>query len=276
MKILILMGLPASGKTTFAKNYIKENGSNNYARKNKRLIAHIDMDKYNGRKDKDQILKRDVASYSRSKYDEVIIDGLFLTNESIFHIIDIIKNNIKNDNLEIHYWKPDIESCLYNDQYRRNKDSAITIKNAKIEVIDKQSIQEKYSIENINIIEHKVKRKSDLQMFIDQYHIYVNDRYEMTSSSWCLGGSWGDCWGGHGTVSAEAQPVGFEQFDSLLQEICPQITFLQYKNIYNKCVSTETSSQGDYYGGSTEHANFVCNVSILYNELVGLGLIETK
>jgi hypothetical protein len=52
------------------------------------------------------------------------------------------------------------------------------------------------------------------------------------------------------------------------------ITFLQYKKIYNNCVTTDTSSESDYYGGSTSSAFYQYEVEKLYNELSDLNLVN--
>ena len=97
---------------------------------------------------------------------------------------------------------------------------------------------------------------------------------ELRSDTWCLGGSWGDCWGNTGMVSADEQPTEFKEFDDLLMEVCPNITLLQYKKLYNSLVSIESGCENDYYGGSTENAYYKCNLKDLYNMMIEMGLIN--
>ena len=71
MKILITVGLPASGKTTFSKKYIEENSD--------KKVKHIDIDEYRETNYK-SISVENIYLNSVHKcedYDALIIDGLF-------------------------------------------------------------------------------------------------------------------------------------------------------------------------------------------------------
>ena len=57
-------------------------------------------------------------------------------------------------------------------------------------------------------------------------------------------------------------------------EVCPNITLLQYKKLYNSLVSIESGCENDYYGGSTKNAYYKCNLKDLYNMLIEMGLIN--
>jgi hypothetical protein len=88
-----------------------------------------------------------------------------------------------------------------------------------------------------------------------------------------LGGTWGSYTGDTGIIDAES-PVDFIEFDYLLEKVCPQITFLQYKNIMNKCISIEEECDRDYYGGCSTRAYYKCNIPMLYNLLIERGLFD--
>ena len=62
-------------------------------------------------------------------------------------------------------------------------------------------------------------------------------------------------------------------FDELIERVCPNISFIQYKNIYRKCVTQKTRTDCDYYGGSKEKAWWECNLKDLYKILLEKGLI---
>lgn len=49
---------------------------------------------------------------------------------------------------------------------------------------------------------------------------------------------------------------------------------MQYKKLYNHCVTTETEGEGDYYGGHVEHAFFVCNLPKLHEMLVEMEIVK--
>jgi hypothetical protein len=260
-KILILMGLPASGKSFWAdNNYLESDDS-----------LHLDLDKMlNNTKDLDigEIVKKYYGAY-----DIIILDGLFLTTDDITKIISKISSKINLDSLsfEIHYWNPNRDQCLVNDSLRRNVDSSITIKNAIIEYPNIEKIKQLFDNLKIQVKEHEVYNKPDWEVFAEENDISLNEE-SFYSESWCLGGSWRNCWGDSGQVNSEPQPE-FVELDSILTKLCPNISFLQYKNIYNKCASIDEYGDSDYYGGSTSHARFVCHFPTLYRTLLENNLI---
>ena len=64
------------------------------------------------------------------------------------------------------------------------------------------------------------------------------------------------------------------ELDNFLEKVAPNITFLQYKNITNGCVSTEEFSDGDYYGGTTYHLRYMLDVRKLYECLIEKEIIN--
>lgn len=277
-KILITVGLPASGKTTWANEYYKKNNKYRQYSHDNYIVQHLDLDNekewhrkfYNKSVNIESIIKRKINKDAK----EVIIDGLFLNTNDIIELISFM--NLNNVVYEIHYWIPDIEKCLYNDIGRRNEDSAITIKNAKIEQPNIDVIKAECGNKNIKeltLVKHKIIEKPFWKLKCDENGIDVDDEKYMYSDSWSLGGTWGDCWGHEGTIESERQPE-FVEFDKLLEEICSSITFLQYKNIYNSCVDTVESSHGDYYGGCETTCRYRCNLETLFNLLKEKDLIN--
>jgi hypothetical protein len=268
-KLLITIGLPASGKTTWAKHYCKENNVRPYCSSKPSAIALINLD--------NQDAKETIRQYTKYGYNELILDGLFLTNTDIIKLFDIVKTLSKVKTIELHYWKPDISACLWNDRYRRSTNSQVTINHAQIEPPDIELLKEHIKDAEIKVVEHEVVRKSKIKMFADKYKLYIDDcNMGLRSDSWCLGGNYRDCWGGDYLIGSSPLPASYQEFDALLEQICPNITFMQYKKIYNSCVETDTYTENDYYGGSTSHGYFRCNVETLYNKLVELNLINDE
>lgn len=273
--VKILIGLPASGKTTFAKEFVdstKERygwrGSYKYKAK------HIDVDNYLSFRHSKYSDISDIIQDSLSmnnNYESFVVDGLILTNEDIVKCIDCFN---KNDSFEIHYWNPNIELCLRNDKYRRNENSRITIENAKLETIDLELIKKQTEANNIEIIYHEIEAKEDYKIFADKYNISLQDDLYMHSDTWSLGGSYENCWGTGGSISPDDQPKSFELLDDLLQEVCPSMSFLQYKKIENECVETGESSESDYYGGCEYFAYFKCDIEKLVDMLSKMNLID--
>ena len=275
---ILLMGLPASGKTTFAINECSRGYLNSYRRLDlDKLMQDYKKRRCNQNLTADEILEKIIKDYFSKTYIPYIVDGLFLCNNDVINFLKILKIVFKHKikDIEIHYWEPNVEACLWNDQFRRDKDSSITIKNAMFEKPDVKLIEQETGI-TIKIMQHQVIRKPLYQVYCDKNQIILNNDRYLHSDSWCLGGTWGNCWGDRGTISSESSPSSFEEFDNIIEKFCPDISFMRYKKIYNQCVSTGTSSENDYYGGSSNRAYYICDMKELFNQLLELKLISEK
>lgn len=266
-KLIILMGLPGSGKTTFANEYIEKN------RLKSMNIIHVDeyrYRKYDPISNVEDIINR----YYNTHVKENIIDGLFLKNQDVIRLISCVPECV--DEVEIHYWNPDIEKCLYNDVGRRRKSSKTTILNSKMEPLDLNLIKEATKVKKIQVITHEIIKKPLWKRKSDDLGLYIEDGHYLCSSSWSLGGTYGNCWNDYlCPVSADEQPTDFSEFDHLLEEICPSISFLQYKAIYKECIDIQTINEGDYYGGCVTYAFYRCDLIKLFNLLEEKELIES-
>jgi len=265
----ISVGLPGSGKTTLFKKL--------YSAQGRTICCHIECDSYlrihrSRYKDMEALLKDRMRTFQ----DITFLDGLFLNKQDIYRILKIAKEeNIAVDKVIIHYWTPDRDACQWNDIGRREEDSSITIANAEIDSVEK-IMKANRSFENIKfeMQVYDVVKKEPWKVFADSNGLYTNEDGILSGESWCLGGSWNDCWGSTGSVSPSSPPEGFFALDNLLEKIAPNISFLQYKKILNECVSTDEFSDHDYYGGSTYHNKQMLNVIALYNYLIEKELIE--
>jgi hypothetical protein len=87
---------------------------------------------------------------------------------------------------------------------------------------------------------------------------------------WHTGGVTGaSCWDdspANRPVSGESQPE-FEEFDRILEAICPSITFLQYKGICRDVVKDYDYSDRDYYGNTDTYSFKYVLMKDLYNAL---------
>jgi hypothetical protein len=170
---------------------------------------------------------------------------------------------------EIIWWGEDREACKWNDRGRRHVNSAITIDNAPFEQ-PSQELALAFGIPENRIVRKRVYRKPAWKVWAQENGLGNTDK--LKSCSWSLGGTSGSCWDNElRHVSGEPQPASFSEFDSLLEQVCPNISFLAYKKLYNETVTTETSGEGDYYGGYVEHACYVCDIAKLYELLVAAG-----
>lgn len=271
--INILIGLPGSGKSTFGNKM-----ANN---RHDMLIKFDDYIKDGKMASYDEIWK-DVFKYQTfySPY-FVILDGLFLTNSSrksvIQSLIDYVEQKKINEGyyyrIIYHFWNEDRETCLHNDKDRRSVDSSITIKNAPYEPVDMDYIEKdiKDYIYDHRVKHHTVVRATVYDKFFKSYGTN-SDPNIMKSEDWTLGGTIRD-WHGHTVELMKEETPDFVEFDELIEQVCPNISFIQYKNIYRKCVVQKTRTDCDYYGGSEEKAWFECDMKNLYKILLEKGLI---
>lgn len=268
-KVTILWGLPGSGKTFYCNEHVNCEGS--YHRGGDR-IDRLDVDAI-GRHYKGKELLRHIAIDTIMKLqhrEHLILDGLVTTNAFAKDIIDAIKkiNADENVNFVLHFeivwWGEDRDACIWNDRARRDVDSTATIKGMTFEKPDESALGVK------NIERKRIVRKPVHKVWAVKNDLGDTDKLE--SSSWSLGGTWNGYDGAHGTVSPDTPPASFDEFDKLLEKICPQITFLQYKRVYKDSVTVEEYSTSDYYGGTTHHAKFVCDLKKLYEALTAIGI----
>lgn len=91
------------------------------------------------------------------------------------------------------------------------------------------------------------------------------------------GASGGNCWGdtaSHYSTGKEASDAEVPDFDSLLEEIAPEITFLKYKNLMNSIHwQTTDECSNDYYGNYTNYGYKYIDRDQLYNDLQNAGII---
>ena len=257
----ILVGLPGCGKTTYAEK------NNDY------YSEIVRMDNMTPLQMESKLAE--ISSIKNVSYRNfmVYIDGLIASNEDIIRILDLISLN-PSDRIEIHRWEDDIEGCLVNDRYRREKCSTSTIKNMNI-LVDVDTIKEKSGIDNeICLIKHEFYRKNKYEVFATRFNLYLQNGLKVYSDKWSNGGTWRNYWGREGHIEPDKQP-DFEEFDNILKQVCPTISYFDYKDIYNKCVDiNEYVDEADYYGGYENISRYELDVKKLYDELLRRDLIN--
>lgn len=214
----------------------------------------------------------------------VILDGLFLTNSSRKSVIQSLIDYVEQKNTQngycyriiYNFWNEDRETCLHNDKGRRCVDSSITIKNAPYEPVDMDYIEKdiKDYIFDHQVKNHTVVRATVYDKFFQSYGS-TSEPDIMKSEEWTLGGTTSD-WNGYTVEFLKEQTPDFVEFDELIEQVCPNISFIQYKNIYRKCVVQKTRTDYDYYSGSEEKAWWECNLKTLYKTLLEKGLITEE
>lgn len=97
------------------------------------------------------------------------------------------------------------------------------------------------------------------------------------SITWVTGGMrGGSCWGGEPRPmddwEKDEEPE-FEALDKVLEEICPNISFLVYKRLCQSVIEEDSRYEPDYYGNSTEYGIKKVNLRKLYDYMSSKDLI---
>ena len=304
-----LMGLPASGKSYWARQNFNENTTCNHTGD-----FIVDLDKYlhyeNGKLTTPVIYSAlnnsDMKYYVGGELQntreivKVCIDGLITTINDLDKVIDDTLNYIHNRykgcdyqvKIYIHQWNEDRETCLHNDRMRVNSGEREVGSEATICIHPYEYIQIDQLVNHIkdnHVVSIEVE--NHVVKYIDTYDTlfvpligYDKTDYRngtpkktqyMYSESWSAGGSWSDCWGNEGTISPDS-PSDFHEFDDLLIKICPDISFLNYKKLLNECTETEEYSESDYYGGCEYRQRWKCDMKRLYELLNEMNLIPNE
>lgn len=160
LKIVIVMGLSGSGKTTYL---------------NKNYKNYIKFESF-------KCLKDIIRNFNDS---ELILDGLFLKNEDIIQILYTFSQVYCEETIdvEIIYFKPNIEYCLWNNNGKNKQNIFTKIEYPNVDLIKKETTKrylndlKNYSLSyyqdpnvfNINIIEKEIEKKSKGNYFYEKY-----------------------------------------------------------------------------------------------------------
>ncbi len=271
MDIRFLMGLPGSGKTSYAKELVEN--SYNY----KRIVDLDYIFKFSKTKEeREKKIISNIKREIRSHPSELILDSLILTKEDVKYFYDLIHKITNITKVIIDIWNPDKEQCIINDLARgRETLSKETILNINfipptqkefIELFDKKVF--------LSYFIHEVYRTPKYEEFFTGQGIKMNKKY-MESDYWSLGGT-GHNWNGESyKIDPEPQPINFKEFDDLLFKLCPDISFLLYKKLYNETVDIYEYNNNDYYS-DTMSAKYRCNLEKLYELLEKYNLIKEE
>lgn len=114
----------------------------------------------------------------------------------------------------------------------------------------------------------------------DTYHCYSSrekiENEPCLEVRWTTGGvSGGSCWDSSNPrsyVSSEI-PEELNSIDIILEKLNPEITFIQYKRLTAGLVKSDSYSQNEYYGNSTNYAVKRVDLKELYEALLEKGLL---
>ena len=271
--VLIAMGLPGSGKSSWADEAKRSCFGNDIH------VIHLDdiKEKYfwgNRYAARDYIRKGMEGWRGQG---QILLDGLFLTNDDLFNAITCMHNYAGNEmNVIIHRWNENRDICLKNDGGRREKKSTGTILNAKYEDVDTDALNDrlhKYGATNVEVtkvIRHSVVLKPDWLRYFKS-HVDVDQDGKLRSGRWSVGGCCGNCYDNDISYFDGEEPLEFTILDDFLDEKCPNLRYQHYRQIRKECVSTEKSSESEYYGGCTNYMNWVCDLQKMYDMLEEFG-----
>lgn len=302
-EIHILVGLPGSGKSSYAKSICEG--------KKDRMIFDFDLHIF--KKIKNIYTRDDIRNVLQNTVDHYLfinsipclyLDGLFLTNDIVEDIIHETLNlydkrlpykiKVGESNMVkfiIDQWNEDRAACLSNDNFRyldnkRKTPAAITIKNATYEDIDVDSLNNHMGItlnefqnikdKKVSVVVEKVDHKVILYNVKDKL-LYDYDALDgiLKSDNWSKGGTWGDYTGASGVISADKQP-DFKELDEILIKLCPNLPFFRYKYIMANFVEIKENESTDYYGGYENLAHYEGRINEILDYLKQNNLLEDE
>lgn len=276
MKIRIMVGLPASGKTWLCKEYMRRKQYGTYYfNETEMQMGFSEQHASDVRKPmlaNEAIKALGKRASSLPGHLTVLFDGLFLTTERIESLIQAFQPN-QLDEIILDYWPENKAECLRNDYMRRRIGSSLSIENLHIDV-DFDYLKKNYPVQ---VRTHEVYHTPDYALFFRSFYLYDqpdNEKY-FRSTEWKTGGRTWDCNGNAVSfIDAEEPPASFGELDEMLERACPQMTASQYREVYKTCVSIKEHESHDYY--SNVFTNYwECDMEKLYSMLLDFGLIET-
>jgi len=260
LTFLILMGLPASGKSTFAHNQLKLSP---------RTTSIIDFDKWLS--NSPSLALSYLSTFSPNyKITTIIIDGLVHTNSQLLDILTSLSHNPLIRNVIIHYWSESRSTCLFNDMYRRPVSSTLSINSLPLDTPDLSTLSPLFPSLNLSLVYQQVIPKPLWLLFSDKYNLGATlDSPFFKSDSWCQGGDSGSCWSNQlSRVDPQEPPSSFDSLDNFLLSTLPNLSFHLYKQLYNSCVSIGSYTERDYYGGCVSYSFYQCHIPSFFNLLV--------
>lgn len=90
--------------------------------------------------------------------------------------------------------------------------------------------------------------------------------------------SGGSCWDEGDSdphyYSSSNEKISYESLDNLLEELCPDISFLQYRKIQALMTDVDIWTECEYYGNTSDYEFQTLPLKPLYELLVELGYLK--
>lgn len=266
---IILWGLPACGKTTYAQTEANLSDL-------RTSIIYLDDHIKNGT-DFDKLFPSLIhKAIIYTKNNRIIVDGLVTTNRYADYIMSKIDDYCSAVDVKpifrLVLFRENRKACLQNDMIRNRKVKAqLSIENMPFE-IPNEKLLKKFNINFTRITYRDTYVEEQYKVFARE--VTGRDNKVLKSERWSLGGSYGSYNGKVTSISADPQPVSFKEFDELLFKVCPNISFLAYKKLYNETVKIQQDKEDDFYGGSETKAYYECDLKKLYEILREMEILK--
>jgi hypothetical protein len=140
-------------------------------------------------------------------------------------------------------------------------------------------------IKDLNVSFTKKKtNKSSYGSYYTTYDYVKSEEVKMEDGfycKWVSGGlTGGSCWDDgsgpdpHRPVSANQESEDVEKYlEEILGELCPSLTFLQYKRLTRDLVERGQTGQSEYYGNYTEYSSKWVPLQKIYDRLIELNVL---
>lgn len=305
-KVIIARGLPGSGKSTLMKREVAKLLANNmhasyvdidifhkqgYAsalRDALYLTAHEERDEH--------------YDWNCFSEDTVLyVDALCISQADISHLITEIVARLCNVQRTTNFeftildFEENREACKKNDAIRARANSSrsasTTIESARYEPIDLECLNE--DVADIIANREDIRINCSVKLYIKPTNVWNIDKaskFERIKSlvygvadaichsnsnilygeSWITGGREWSYTGEEWSVGSE-EPNDFDEFDNLLEAICPGISFLNYKKLRKECCSIYEYHVSDYYK-SYDKSRWQCDLDKLAKSIYGLDI----
>lgn len=241
---IILSGLPASGKTSWAKRFEKTHSKLNrnwsYANNYCRIVSTDIL----GTLEKNELDFSKPGWYYCETDHFVIVDGLFLTNDAIIRLISTIPTEMIKS-ITIIQWRENREICLKNDHGRRLSPAAHSIRTLPLEKPDSSLIKEKTGVD----VRVKFKDVKEYLARVDEFGCIVSSTFSVNEEI---------------DIPEEIPDLNLPELDSFLNENYPFLTYKEYLEIVKPLIRVKSIREFDYYKGES----FIIHYSINYNKLI--------